>query len=435
MVGPDIGNDGIFVSTITAMSSVTVNSNVIRNVGEEGIYITSVEGSALLNGNQATLIGDKGFEVFDIGGSVTATNNNVSQTGDDGILVYNVGDNVNVSSNVVTGTGAEGIEVDSVSGFVNANGNTVAAAADSAMRITDTGAVTVSGNVLNNNGTGEATDTGIFIEDFASAVVTSNTIMNVTAGSLGIGIDIGNVVAPLAMITIADNVVNDSGTGLFIRDNVMGTVTGNTFQNNVVWGVQIDNGVSGNAIGQGLPGDVVPTLDIWFRDNVVAGNGAGAVMPGVDGGGINNLRPGPLPGGFIFDARGNDFAGQTAFTTGTHFENPNSGGLGDAVSDWVRIDVVLTEVDVPYYDYGSLLDTFGRGGGINAPGDLLARGPTFDRNGSLFDPFFANAFATAFGLAGDGTQGAASNSATDYAMCHLADMWQATSCRVAPPKN
>jgi hypothetical protein len=352
----------------------------------------------------------------------------------DGIRILRGSGNVEASGNSVSNVAETGIEIGDNGGFVNANTNGVTGAGNVGIEVVRTvGAITVSANSLANNGNSEATDRGIYLEDFASAVVTNNTIVNVTPGSLNIGIDIGRTVGPAALITMTGNSISDSGTGLFIRDNVMGTVTTNTFTNNVVWGVQIDNGVSGNAIGQGLPGDVVPTLDIWFRDNVLIGNGAPSPGDGVTRGGINNLRPGPGAGGFIFDARGNNFNGQVPFTTGTHFENPNTGGLGDAVSDWVRIDAVIpVNPVIPYYDFGSLLDNTARGGEAKTPGDVLAIGPYFNENGDLFDPYFVDVFGTAFGLAGDATLGA--GEANQYAMCTLADMWKVSTCRKAPPK-
>ena len=443
--------DGIRVEQSTGF--LIANGNSIGNVGDDGIQVEDLPNSVTANNNVIADFGNltagsgDGIVISDTTGSVTASGNDISDgngtaadiddpayMGGDAIRIVRTSIDVTTNDNDVDNVADNGIEIDDTGGDVNASGNALSNVDQTVITITDSvGDVTVASNSLTNNGDGDAADTGIFLEDFASAVVTANTIMNVTPGSLGIGVDIGNDTSPLALITLTDNVLNDSGTGLFIRDNVMGTVTGNFFQNNVVWGVQIDNGVSGNGIGVGEPGDAVPTIDILFRSNTIAGNGVGAVTPGVTGGGINNLRPGPGVGGFIFDARMNDFSGQTPFTTGTHFEAPNSGGTGDAVSDWVRIDLIaapLTPVVIPYYSFGSLLDNFARGGDAETPGDVLAFGPSFDQNGNLFDPFFVDVFRTAFGLSGDP---AAQSAATEYAMCYLANMWKPSSCRKAPP--
>ncbi|MGE3907329.1 MAG: beta strand repeat-containing protein, partial [Reyranellaceae bacterium] len=463
--------DGIDVTEHAG--NITISSNVISRVfgdgtadpdgsgltSGDGIRVETSTGFLIANGNSITNVGDDGMQIEDMPNSVTANNNVVADFGNltagsgDGIVISDTTGNVTANGNDVSGANGSTADIDDptadagdairivrTSGTVEASNNTISTAADDGMQIeTVGGAATVIGNVLSNNGLGNVGNTGILLTDFASAVVSDNTIMNVTAGSLEIGIDIGNTVGPAALITMTGNVLNDSGTGLFIRDNVMGTVTGNTFANNVVWGVQVDNGVSGNMIGMGEPGDVVPTIDILFRSNTITGNGVGAVTPGVTGGGINNLRPGPGVGGFIFDARMNDFAGQTPFTTPTHFETPSSGGSGDAVSDWVRIDVIAAAPPprVPYYDFGSLLDNFGRGGDVETPGDALAHGAGFDQNGNLFDPYFVDLFTTAFGLSGDATAQSAIGTAapTEYAMCVLANMWKATSCRKAPPNN
>ncbi|MGE0153605.1 MAG: right-handed parallel beta-helix repeat-containing protein [Reyranellaceae bacterium] len=456
--------DGIVIIQVAANTTISGNSisgvfgegafdpdGASRSAGD-GIRVELGTGELTIAGNSIQNVGDDGIQVDQNGDHVIALNNRIDDFGNlsagagDGIVIADSSSgNVTVNGNSISnGNGSaadlddaqvagDGIRIARSTGSVEASGNAVTGVAHVAISITSTaGGVTASGNTLASNGTGDATDAGIFLRDFASAAVTNNTIMNVTPGSLGIGIDIGNAAGPAALITLTGNSISDSGTGLFIRDNVMGTVTGNTFANNVVWGVQIDNGVSGNGIGQGIAGDPVPTLDIWFRDNVLSGNGAPAPGDGVNRGGINNLRPGPNAGGFIFDARGNDFGGQIPFTTGTHFETANSGGLGDAVSDWVRVEIVtpppLAPV-IPYYAFGSLLDSLARGGDAETPGDVLATGPYFNENGNLFDPYFVDVFSTAFGLAGDATQ---AGETSQYAMCYLADMWKPSSCRKAP---
>jgi hypothetical protein len=444
--------DGVRVELTTG--TVQINGNSIGNVGDDGIQVDTNPADVTANNNRIDDFGNltagagDGIVIADTTGNVTASGNSISNgngsTGDlddmtvagDAIRITRTSGNVEASGNNVANVGDNGIEISITGGDANANNNALTGVANVAISvITTTGDVTTSGNALSNNGTGEVGDIGILLTDFASAVVTNNTIVNVTPGSLNIGIDIGNTVGPAVLITMTGNTLSDSNTGLFIRDNVMGTVSTNTFTNNVVWGVQIDNTVSGNAIGQGLPGDPVPTIDIWFRDNFLNGNGAPVPGDGVTRGGINNLNPGPNPGGFIFDARGNNFNGQPPFTTGTHFENPNTGGSGDAVSDWVRIDIPLPALNpiIPYYDFGSLLDNFGRGGDAETPGDVLAIGAGFERNGNLFDPYFVNVFGTPFGLSGDPAQGV--GDAAQYAMCYLSDMWKVTSCRKAPPRS
>ena len=444
--------DGVRVELTTG--TVQINGNSIGNVGDDGIQVDTNPANVTANNNRIDDFGNltagagDGIVIADTTGNVTASGNSISNgngsAGDlddmtvagDAIRITRTSGNVEASGNNVANVGDNGIEISITGGDANANNNALTGVANVAISVvTTTGDVTTSGNALSNNGTGEVGDIGILLTDFASAVVTNNTIVNVTPGSLNIGIDIGNTAGPAVLITMTGNTLSDSDTGLFIRENVMGTVSTNTFTNNVVWGVQIDNTVSGNAIGQGLPGDVVPTIDILFRDNFLNGNGAPVPGDGVTRGGINNLNPGPNPGGFIFDARGNNFNGQPPFTTGTHFENPNTGGSGDAVSDWVRIDIPLAPLNpiIPYYDFGSLLDNFGRGGDAETPGDVLFVGAGFERNGNLFDPYFVNVFGTPFGLSGDPTQGV--GDAAQYAMCYLSDMWKVTSCRKAPPRS
>ena len=202
-------------------------------------------------------------------------------------------------------------------------------------------------------------------------------------------------------------------------------ITGNSITNNVTWGLVVDSVNTDGAVV--LPGDTFPTLNILLKTNTFTGNGGLPDATLSQGGAIlnNNLT-------FILDARGNNFGG-IPFTTPTHFENPSTGGSGNAVSDWVRIDVATPFIP-PIPQFQSLLDNFARGPHALTPGDVLAIGAGYDPNGHLFDPYFVSVFGTPFGLAGNPAGVVLSiGPATDYAMCALSDMWRATSCRITPP--
>jgi hypothetical protein len=79
----------------------------------------------------------------------------------------------------------------------------------------------------------------------------------------------------------------------------------------------------------------------------------------------------------------------------------------------------------PQPAFGSLLTNWARSIRPLTPGDALATGAGFDRNGALFAGYFADLFSTGFPLAnalGDGQP------PIDYAICYLANMWLADTC-------
>jgi len=289
---------------------------------------------------------------------------------------------------------------------VNGDGIDIAGVAD----------VTISGNVLND--TGHAAGAGVRLDNYTMATIIGNSIVSLTAMT-GIEVSGGpSLPFPQGNITIAGNLVTGNQFGIRTAGEVLGTISGNTITNNSQWGVVVGPGLTQTHVAEGFT-----FLDLLITGNLIANNGV-PFDHSLATGGVRNDNI-----GLVLDARGNDWGDPSGPYAGpSHFNKPNPGGKGNAVSDWVLYDIPVIIKIPQLQSFGSLLDSFARGGGhAHTPGDVLAVGPGFTTNGALFDPYFTDVFRTPFALAEVRGGG---NFAVDYGVCYLGDMWKVDACHV-----
>ncbi len=154
----DGANNGIFIegATTDSFEEVTCNSNVVKNVTNDGINLNNIE-NFTVNGNVVKSTGRYGIFIKTWWGTANVSNNSIDTTGNIGIystwLNINYGESMVISGNAIKNPTTRGIQV----------------VYSSALNISD--------NVINATSVGD----GIRIDDVQDAyVVADNIVLGVT---------------------------------------------------------------------------------------------------------------------------------------------------------------------------------------------------------------------------------------------------------------
>ncbi|MEO8557544.1 MAG: right-handed parallel beta-helix repeat-containing protein [Rhodospirillales bacterium] len=433
-----IGVNGIEVSTV--FGDASVSNNTLHNVTATGITTTNT-GNVAVNGNSLDLIGASGIVISTATSNAVVQDNTLGQVGANGIVVGQLTDatiagnvlssitgtgiaaaqivNATVTGNSLSDIGQDGINLSQANDLV-VGANQMARIAGDGIDIAIVQNVTVVGNILTDTGR-DAGNAGVRLDNYTTATIIGNSIVNLTA-TTGLAISNGaSVPFPQGNTTIAGNIISGNLVGIQTAGDVLGTISGNTITNNSQWGIIVGTGITQTHMAESFT-----FVNLLVTGNLIANNGV-PLDHTLATGGVRNDNI-----GLVLDARGNDWGDPSGPYAGpSHFNRPNPGGLGNAVGDWVLYDIPVTPTVPPIVPpFGSLLDSFERGGGHpHTPGDVLAIGPSFTYNGALFEPYFLDLFSATFALAE--AQGGG-NSAIAYALCYLGDMWNADACQAVP---
>jgi len=401
--------------TTTNTGNVAVNGNSLDFIGAGGILISVATSDAVVQDNHLAHVTGNGIVVGPLLGSATITGNVLSSISGTGIAgAQFIG--ATVSNNSLSDIGQDGINLSQIAHLV-VNANQMARVAGDGIDIALVQDVTVNGNLLSD--VGQMAGAGVRLDNYTTATIIGNSIVNLTAAA-GLTISNGASVPFLqGNATIAGNVISGNLVGIQTAGNVLGTISGNTIGNNSQWGILVGTGITQTHL------EGFNYLNLLITGNLIANNGV-PLDHTLATGGVRNDNI-----GMVLDARGNNWGDPSGPYAGpTHFNRPNPGGLGNAVTDWVQYDVLVAFNLPPMLPpFGSMLDNFARGPHPQTPGDVLAIGPAFTYNGALFDLYFVDVFGTAFSLAQVSGGG---NFPINYGVCFLGDMWKTDACRLPP---
>nr|MBI1231076.1 hypothetical protein [Cytophagales bacterium] len=246
--------DGIH---ITGTRNILVDSNIIYNIVDEGVFIGNGKGNVVVQNNQIGFVGGNGIELLapEQHSINTISGNRIVVVGLDGILVKNSNPNatgyVDVLYNNLDNIGLSGISIDR--NARNVSHNSIWTAGENGIEILNSDDITIQKNMLTDIGDkaiyvvnaanaligGYAHHlgnyinnafTGIMVINSSDVDVVKNDINNITGGEhFGDGIHLNNVENAF----IAWNKIKDiSDEGIFIRDGEGSLVVkGNKIEN------------------------------------------------------------------------------------------------------------------------------------------------------------------------------------------------------------
>jgi parallel beta-helix repeat protein len=210
---------GIYVAS--SSTNVTISSNTISNAASNGIYVTTSSSNVTVSGNTVSGADGVGIYVNRLS-NINVSGNTVSGTTSYGI--YNrSSSNVTISGNHVSGTGSHGIYVSPSSTGVTVNNNQVSGITGYGIWANTSSGVTVSDNTIS-----DTTNYGLSVESSSNATVSGNDVSAAgerTADLIKYGIKLTDTTASL----VSGNVSHDnSNSGIFLDATTSGVrVTGN----------------------------------------------------------------------------------------------------------------------------------------------------------------------------------------------------------------
>ncbi|MFA6993897.1 MAG: right-handed parallel beta-helix repeat-containing protein, partial [Patescibacteria group bacterium] len=198
--------DGISISpSVASLTALNVSSNVISNNSRYGIIIEPSSGdlvliSATINSNNVTSNTQQGIYLnsLDAGSSVTFGSNISSTNGENGIYVGGGGGSLTFTGNTLNSSTADnGLDLQDYNGAVVATGNTMNNNGSSGFNLKNTtiSSLTFSGNTITGNALG-----GVAVDGGASTLTLSDS--NISS----------NVTADLALISGVGNTINADNT-------------------------------------------------------------------------------------------------------------------------------------------------------------------------------------------------------------------------------
>lgn len=256
-------NDGILAPAVT---NAFVLDNNISGFGHDGIRFEGAaggpQGNVTIQNNVVTDIGEDGIQIIDGYDGVTITGNSVSGTANglgNGIIVGEDNDNVVISDNTIDAIDDDGIRVGPSSLAVAVRNNTITNIGDNGINIFSSNtSVTVDGNTIETVGVD-----GIHVgDDNATLIITNNVITLAGDDGIRIGSDNGAV----GGVQVGTNSITDVTSAAL-----------NIFANNVI--DISDNTIAGGfgsvlTIGDPAPG-VQPANTLSGTGNVAGGAPAG----------------------------------------------------------------------------------------------------------------------------------------------------------------
>jgi len=206
---------------LSSSTNVTISGNTVTNVASNAIYVTTSSSNVTISGNTVSGADGVGIYVNSLS-NITVSGNTVSGTTSYGI--YNrSSSNVSISGNQVSGTGNHAIYVSPSSSNVTVNNNQVSVITGYGIWASTSTGVTISGNTIS-----DTSSYGLSVESCSNVTVSGNDVSTAgerTADLVKYGVKLTDTTASL----VSGNVSHDnSNSGIFLDATTSGVrVTGN----------------------------------------------------------------------------------------------------------------------------------------------------------------------------------------------------------------
>lgn len=279
--------------------SISLVANTISSNNTQGVFIDDAFGgtsrNVLLTGN--TLVrNNAGISIFHgsnvtVGGPAAADRNKITGSNLDGVVIDGdpsksaLSDHVTVTNALISGNGIDGVRVAHGSTAVTVVGSSIRTNGYHGVDVGASSGVTVSGNVIDGNGTA-AGASGVYVHDGSSDVavagnsLTRNSYHGVHVGNSGATVPAGKTFS----ITISGNTASSNALDGVLLDNFTGSgssnvlVSGNTTTFNGKSGVALAGGTSKvSIVGNTIASNNLEGVDVSGSSAVtLGGTAAGA---------------------------------------------------------------------------------------------------------------------------------------------------------------